>query len=110
MTVTRDRLDLWDMMDRIARVERAWAPVTPREARRQKQTSDPSTQFRDSCQGSMLRRCGASGPTELRHEVKGIAAINAGEILRIELAACEALDMIGSVPEGKIGTKEDLFR
>jgi hypothetical protein len=59
---------------------------------------------------SMLRRCGASGPTELRHEVKGIAAINAGEILCIELAACEALELIGSGPEGKIGAKEDLFR
>src|SRR5262249_24707357 len=58
----------------------------------------------------MMDRCGASAPTELRHEVEGIAAINAGKILRIELATREALDMVGSGSEGKIGAKEDLLR
>jgi hypothetical protein len=108
MTVARDRIDLWDMMDRIARVERACAPVTPRagKSKRPIPRLNLGTAARDRCSAD----AGASGPTELRHEVKGIAAINAGEILRIELAACKALDMIGSGPEGKIGAKEDLFR
>ena len=69
----------------------------------------PQLKFRSQLLGIDARRCGASGPTELRHEIKRIAAINAGEIWRIEVAACEALYMVGSGSEGKIGAKEDLL-
>jgi hypothetical protein len=54
-------------------------------------------------------RCGPSAPPQLRHELNGITAIYAGEIWRTELAGCEALDMVGSGSERKIGTEEDLL-
>ena len=58
----------------------------------------------------IMDRCGASAPTELRHKVEDIAAINAGKILRIEIAACQPFDMVGRSSEGEIGAKEDLLR
>ena len=52
----------------------------------------------------------ASALTELRHQVEGVTAIYPREIFRIELAACQTLDMVGSGSEWKIGAKEDLLR
>ena len=46
---------------------------------------------------------------ELGHQVQGVVAMDERQVVRIERAGSETLDVVGGGPERKIGSEEDLL-